>query len=243
MAKKLKVWNGASWEDVTFAITPPTTNVTNEFSTNQVIDASTSVAALRITQRGTGEALRVEDSTNPDASSFVITSIGHVGFLNSSPARPIHIITDGSVPAGTGAMIIEGNYNNERIVLRSVADPVFETQMAGGTITSPTATTVGMGLGRIQFGGYDGSLWQTNRTRVGGRAAENWTPTATGSEIFFMTTTIGTTSVVERMTIDGRGQTYLSSAQDISAWRIRNTYASTSAPSGGNDGDIWAVYV
>lgn len=90
MAKKLKVYNGSSWEDVTFAITPPTTNVTNSFTTNQVIDASTSVAALRITQRGTGEALRVEDETNPDSSPFVIDATGqvYVGSVNSASKLP-----------------------------------------------------------------------------------------------------------------------------------------------------------
>jgi hypothetical protein len=91
MAKKLKVWNGASWEDVTFAITPPSTNVTNSFTTNQVIDVSTSVSALRITQRGTGEALRVEDDTNPDSSPFVINASGNVGVGTSSPAVKLDI--------------------------------------------------------------------------------------------------------------------------------------------------------
>jgi hypothetical protein len=95
MAKKLKIYNGASWEDVTFAITPPNTAVTNAFSTNQVVDVSTSVAALRITQRGTGEALRVEDDTNPDASPFVINSAGLVGIGTSSPDSALHIAAAG----------------------------------------------------------------------------------------------------------------------------------------------------
>jgi hypothetical protein len=106
MAKKLKVYNGASWEDVTFAITPPTTNVTNSFTTNQVIDASTSVAALRVTQRGTGEALRVEDDTNPDSTPFVVTATGNVGIGTSTPDRPLKIsgatATIGIVATSTG---------------------------------------------------------------------------------------------------------------------------------------------
>ena len=90
MAKKLKIYNGSSWEDVTFAITPPNTSVTNTFNTNQVIDASTSVAALRVTQRGTGEAFRVEDDTNPDSSPFVIDASGHVyaGSVNAASKIP-----------------------------------------------------------------------------------------------------------------------------------------------------------
>ena len=95
MAKKLKIWNGASWEDVTFAITPPNTSVTNSFSTNQVIDASTSVAALRVTQRGTGEALRVEDDTNPDSTPFVITSTGQVGMGTDAPDSALQISGSG----------------------------------------------------------------------------------------------------------------------------------------------------
>lgn len=90
MAKKLKIYNGSSWEDVTFAITPPNTAVTNSFTTNQVIDASTSVAALRVTQRGSGEAFRVEDDTNPDSSPFVIDASGHVyaGSVNAASKIP-----------------------------------------------------------------------------------------------------------------------------------------------------------
>ena len=95
MAKKLKIYNGSSWEDVTFAITPPSTNVTNSFTTNQVIDVSTSVAALRITQRGTGESFRVEDDTNPDASPFVITATGQVGMGTDAPDSALHISGSG----------------------------------------------------------------------------------------------------------------------------------------------------
>jgi hypothetical protein len=103
MAKKLKVYNGSSWEDVTFAITPPSTDVTNAFTTNQVIDASTSVAALRVTQRGTGEAFRVEDSTNPDASPFVITSSGNVGIGLVPDAIASSLTTSGSIQIGKNA--------------------------------------------------------------------------------------------------------------------------------------------
>jgi hypothetical protein len=106
MAKKLKIYNGSSWEDVTFAITPPNTAVTNSFTTNQVIDTSTSVAALRVTQRGTGEAIRVEDDTSPDSTPFVVTSSGNVGIGTSTPDRPLKIsgptATIGLVGTSTG---------------------------------------------------------------------------------------------------------------------------------------------
>jgi hypothetical protein len=50
--------------------------VNNNANTIDVNTATTT--ALRITQRGAGEALRVEDSTNPDSSAFIINNEGNV---------------------------------------------------------------------------------------------------------------------------------------------------------------------
>jgi hypothetical protein len=46
---------------------------------SQIISVNTSADALRITQTGTGNALTVEDSTNPDATAFNIRNDGNVG--------------------------------------------------------------------------------------------------------------------------------------------------------------------
>jgi hypothetical protein len=66
------------------------TNRPNAFSQRQTIsaDSFTTLPALRITQEGTGEALRVEDSSNPDATAFVVSNSGRVG---------IGVIPDASV--------------------------------------------------------------------------------------------------------------------------------------------------
>lgn len=50
-----------------------------------VISANSSTDALRITQTGTGNALVVEDSANPDASPFVVTADGNVGVGTNTP--------------------------------------------------------------------------------------------------------------------------------------------------------------
>ena len=50
------------------------------------ISGSTSTDMLRITQTGNGNALVVEDSTNPDSSPFVIDSIGSVGIGTTTPS-------------------------------------------------------------------------------------------------------------------------------------------------------------
>lgn len=54
------------------------TNITG--SANAVIEVTDNTnAALRVTQLGTGNALLIEDSANPDSSPFVIDSEGRVG--------------------------------------------------------------------------------------------------------------------------------------------------------------------
>jgi hypothetical protein len=49
------------------------------YTSNLVISvADNTNAALRITQTGTGEAIRVEDEANPDSTPFVVTATGNV---------------------------------------------------------------------------------------------------------------------------------------------------------------------
>jgi hypothetical protein len=51
---------------------------------SQVISVNTSTNALRITQTGSGNALLVEDSANPDNSPFVIDANGRAGIGGTS---------------------------------------------------------------------------------------------------------------------------------------------------------------
>jgi hypothetical protein len=50
------------------------------------ISGSTSTDMLRITQTGNGNALVVEDSTNPDSSPFVVDAAGNVGIGTTTPS-------------------------------------------------------------------------------------------------------------------------------------------------------------
>jgi len=55
------------------------TNATNVFGSPQIIDTTNSAPGLRVTQKGTGAALLVEDSTTPDTSALVVDASGNVG--------------------------------------------------------------------------------------------------------------------------------------------------------------------
>jgi len=75
-------WNGSDFIRISSNST---------FTAPVVIEGTTTSAALRITQLGTGNALLVEDSSNPDSSPFVITASGDVGIGTSSPARRLQV--------------------------------------------------------------------------------------------------------------------------------------------------------
>lgn len=59
--------------------------ISPSFTAPSVISVNSSSDALLITQTGSGNALVVEDSTNPDSTPFVIGANGNVGIGTSSP--------------------------------------------------------------------------------------------------------------------------------------------------------------
>lgn len=95
----------ARLDDVDTAITARAVLASeNTFTTNQVITGSTTAAMLRVTQTGTGNALVVEDSANPDSTPFVVDASGRVaiGGTTSTDAnlRVSKTITGGTTSYG-----------------------------------------------------------------------------------------------------------------------------------------------
>jgi hypothetical protein len=81
----------------------------NTFTQPQVISVNSSTDALRITQTGTGNALEVEDSANPDSTPFIIGPDGEIriGFSGSVPVgsavpRQLQSIVVGDAVGGSG---------------------------------------------------------------------------------------------------------------------------------------------
>lgn len=79
--EKLHVEGNAKIEDGSVSVTNGSVVVTQNSTT----------PAVRITQTGTGNALVVEDSANPDASPFVIDADGNVGIRTTSPTADLHV--------------------------------------------------------------------------------------------------------------------------------------------------------
>ena len=65
-----------------------------------VITGSTDTTLVRITQTGTGNTFVVEDSTNPDASPFVIDNAGRIGIGKTTPSASLDV---------TGSVLVTGS--------------------------------------------------------------------------------------------------------------------------------------
>ena len=70
---------------------------------NVVLSDNTSGDVLRITQTGSGNAIVIEDETNPDPTPFLVTNTGNVGIGVSSPLSYFH------ANMGSLRMIIQTN--------------------------------------------------------------------------------------------------------------------------------------
>jgi len=93
----------------------------NTFTANQVIAAATTGALLRVTQTGTGNALVVEDTNNPDTTPFVIDAHGRVGVGITPDATAAITVDSAGIKFGANATVqsvsavvtATGTYNRE----------------------------------------------------------------------------------------------------------------------------------
>jgi hypothetical protein len=120
--------------------------------------------ALRITQLGSGNALVVEDETNPDSTPFVVTGIGSVGIGKASPVAKLDVVGDArisnSVLASTfigdltgtatnatnlsdGANITTGTINDAR--LPDIITSNLSASTGISTVTKLRSESIGIG--------------------------------------------------------------------------------------------------
>lgn len=72
-------------------ISSPISSVSPALTGNVDINSDSSNPALKITQTGTGYALRVQDETDPDTTPFVIDNTGKLGVGTLSPSELVDI--------------------------------------------------------------------------------------------------------------------------------------------------------
>lgn len=153
-------------------------------------------AALRITQLGTGNALVVGDSANPDSTPFMIDASGNVGI--------------GVLPAfANNKLSIAGSGVDAQSWLVRYSDDAagYDIRLLKTRSTNIYAQSVvqsGDLLGALSFGGDDGSVY---RLAASISAAVDGTPGTNDmpGRLVFSTTADGASSPTERMRIDSSG--------------------------------------
>ena len=125
------------------------------------------------------------------------------GNLGVGTTNPNEILEIAKAAASTGIRLHEssdvGSY-----------PAMFSTFRSRGTnINSPTTISNGNAMGGIEIGAYDSSTFAAGAV-IMGRAAETWTSSAHGTDLRFLTTDSGTSTLDERMRIAENGNVYLS---------------------------------
>jgi len=180
-------------------------DVANTFTANQIISVTDNTnAALRITQTGTGNALVVEDSTNPDATPFVVDASGKL-LVGTSTARS-NLFNAGVTSLHQVETL--GGSTVECLAVRNANDTtgadLVLAKSRGTAIGSNTIVQSGDRVGTIAFMGSDGSEFvQAARinAEVDGTPGTNDMP----GRLVFSTTADGASSPTERMRIDSSG--------------------------------------
>lgn len=176
---------------------------TKTFTANQIISVTDNTdAALRITQLGTGNALLVEDSSNPDSSPFVIDASGKVIIGSTtasgiaSVAAPLQVLGTTSDTSQTQIM----RFSND------ASSPAYNFRKSRSTtIGNNTIVNSGDQIGTIGWWADDGT------TQIQAALIQGWVDGTPGTNdmpgrLVFSTTADGASSPTERMRIDSAGQ-------------------------------------
>lgn len=211
------------------------TGVTNTFTANQIVSVTDNTnAALRITQLGTGNALLVEDSTNPDATPTVVTAdgtvvVGHTVALDTDNYAGTQI---------TPKVQIQG-VNNQNSTLSATTwvagsggPQIALGKSRSGTVGTNTVVQSGDVLGAVTFAGDDGTAIIIGASILGESDGTPGTNDMPG-RLVFSTTADGAQTVTERLRIASTGAFGLSGANYGTSGQVLTSNGSNSAPSWG----------
>ena len=105
----------------------------------------------------------------------------------------------------TPTLIVNAGSGQSAIVGYGAVAPDWALFEAAGTAASPTAITSGLLMGEFDFGGYDGTAWQSfsSSARIAVTATQNWVhSSAYGNKMAFYTTANNATSSTLALTLN-----------------------------------------
>lgn len=206
-----------------------TVTINGTIQPGAVISGSSSSDALRITQTGTGNAVKIEDSTNPDATPFVIDGsgyvvAGHTTRLGSSALGFALTETVGTDNQSAQSAVWRFSNDNDRARLS-----FYKSRSA--TVGSNTIVNSGDAVGELGFLAADGSNYiqaATISATIDGTPGVNDMP----GRLVFSTTLDGAASPTSRMVIDNGGNVYPTSGTTAMTSGFFYIPAAAGAPSG-----------
>jgi hypothetical protein len=154
-----------------------------------VIAANSTTDGLRITQIGTGNALVVEDSANPDATPFVVNSGGNVGIGTATPVTALQV---------QSSIAFAPEVRVENTTADANASYLAFAKTRSGAVVQSADT-----LGTIQYKGFDGATSLVAAQITGsmdGVAGTNDMP----GRLVFSTTADGASSPTEALRINNQ---------------------------------------
>lgn len=227
-SSKIEVYQGSAWQELVTTVDSQTISGSKTFqsainSTGLNIDANSSGSAVRITQTGAGNAIVVEDSTNPDSTPFIVDQNGKVlvGATASVGNEQVQI---------SGTTLDTSSLRASRYSTDSSSGSIVIAKNRNATIGSHTAVVSGDQLGYIQMQGSDG----TNHIPAANITVECDGSPATNSmpgRIVFATTASGSASPTEQMRIGSSGNIGIGTTNTtapFATWRVVNINAAAS---------------
>jgi microcystin-dependent protein len=189
--------------------------------------------AVRITQEGSGNALVVEDSANPDSTPLVVNSSGQIisGATTAFNAAAGFQITSDSASAPNSNIAVRRNQD-------SSADAGSLIMLkARGALASPTIVQSGDSLGQVIFRGYEGvAVNGITAARINGACDGTPSTNDMPGRLEFSTTADGSSEVTERMRITSAGNIGINTTSPTERLDVNGTVKATafSGPLTGN---------
>jgi len=205
-------------------VTDDTVTVNGVVNPGVIIDGSSTIPALRVTQTGSGNAFQVDDATNPDTTPFIIDNAGQIvtGYTAPISAFSANTLTPRIQELGTdanGAAMGLALFNSSTAQI----GPSLELARSASTSSIGTFTAVPAGalLGTINFSAADSAKFQPAATIRGVSAAATTTANAP-AYLSISTIPALSTTLIERLRVDSDGNIIVG-AGEASASTTGNT--------------------